>query len=320
MAGHRKLPDFGGVSGSAAMAIGLDAVALHDIGVSIGSKQGTHLSVEGDVGYIPLVAGKAIRKSDLRLGITTVDLARLGKQFHYQWPDLGRAELAGDIELRGSELRLENARFIAGHPDRPMLKADGSLATELNKGSTLDFGFDAAVSGLVAAVSDIKPAYLGHVRGRTRISDRDGSWGIDTISLVSRDTDLYRLDINGSYGDLANHDRGDLKLDIAVDDMAALGRATGMKLPKTGSFRTGGTLQANRAKFSYRGNAALGHSSATTRLDGVLRNGKLQLSGKLSLPVLHLDDVGLAGKGRVTAAKDNRPLPGMAATYSAGNR
>ncbi len=313
MTGRRKFPDIGGVTGSAVMALGLDAVGLHDIDISIGNRQGTHLSVLGDVGYIPLVGGKEIRKSALRLKTSTMDLARLGRQFRHQWPDLGRAALSGDIGIKGSELRLENARFSAGHPDRPIIKAGGSLVTELNKGSSLDFDFDVALADLVAAVSDIKPAYLGYVHGKTRISDMDGSWGIDKISLVSSKTSIHQLDISGSYDDLAHFDQGNIKIALAVDDMPALGKALGMKLPESGSFRTGGTLLASGGKFSYQGNTHLGRSYGTTGLDGVLRHGKLQLSGKFELPVLYLADVGLGreavkktGKAAGPARDDNQ--------------
>ena len=308
MSGRRKFPDFGGVAGTAAMAVSLDAVGLHDIDVSIGSRRGTHLLVQGDAGYIPLVNNEALRKTALRLNLKTVDTAALGRQFSRPWPDLGGAELAGDIAIRRGELRLDNARFIAGKPDRPVIKASGSLATVLNRGSTLDFDFDVTVADLLAAVSDIKPAYLGHVEGKTTISDMDGSWGIEKISLVSASTGLYRLKLGGHYDDVGRADQGNLKASIAVDDMASFGKAIGVKLPASGPLGAEGTLLADKGTFSYQGNASLGRTSGVTSLAGVLRNGKPQLQGKLELPTLHLADFGLAGEGGLAGVK-RRPHP-----------
>jgi len=54
MLGHTDYPDFGSVSGSAALAAGLDAVGLYGLDVNIGSRDGSYASLAGDIGYIPL--------------------------------------------------------------------------------------------------------------------------------------------------------------------------------------------------------------------------------------------------------------------------
>jgi len=304
MMGRRNFPDLGPVAGTAAMAIGLDAVGLYDTDINIGSRRGTRFSLQGDIGYIPLNKSAEVRETGLKASITTVDLARLGEQFGYKWPDLGQGALTGELDIKDKELRLERARLSVGKPDQPTIKAKGRLATELNKGSTIELDFDVAVTDLVAAVSDSLPGYLGRLNGNVNISDMDGSWGIENISFVSSGTSLYQLNISGSYGDLENFDQGRIKTSARVDDMAALGDAIGVDLSRFGSYRGAGLLLGNKGKLSYRGNASLGNSSGKVELDGALVGGKPHFTGKLELPVLSLADVGLAGDGEEAAGKD----------------
>jgi len=264
----------------------------------------THVSLQGDIGYIPLNKSAEIRETGLKVNITTVDLAGLGMQLGYEWPNLGQGELTGELDIKDKELRLERVRLNMGNPDQPTIKANGRLTTELNKGSTVELEFDVAVTDLVAAVSDKLPGYLGRLNGNVHISDMDGSWGIEKISFVSSDTNLYQLDISGSYDDLENFDKGNIKISIRVDKMAALGDAIGVDLSRFRSYRAEGLLLGNKGKLSYRGNTSLGNSSSKIELDGALVDGKPHLTGKLELPVLNLADFGLIGDGGAAAGQD----------------
>jgi uncharacterized protein involved in outer membrane biogenesis len=304
MMGRRDVPDLGPVSGSAAMALGLGALGLYNTDISIGRRQGTHLSLQGDIGYIPLNEAAEVRETGLKVNITTVDLAGLGKQFGYEWPNLGRSELTGELDIKDKELRLERARLSMGKPDQPTIKANGRLTTELNKGSTIELEFDVAVTDLVAAFSDNLPGYLGRLNGNVNISDMDGSWGIEKIGFVSSNTNLYRLDISGSYDDLVNFDQGNIKISIRVDDMAALGEAIEVDLSRLGSYRADGLLLGNKGKLSYRGSTSLGNSTSKTELGGTLVDGKPHFTGKFEVPVLNLADFGLSGNGGEAAGKD----------------
>ena len=131
----------------------------------------------------------------MQVKFSTVDLARLGGQLGYEWQDLGQAELTGELDIKKSVLRLDRARLYLGDPGQPTVKANGSLKTELNKGSSIELAFDVAVTDLVAAVSDSKPGYLGRLQGNVNISDMDGSWGIEKISLVSSQTSMYQVNV-----------------------------------------------------------------------------------------------------------------------------
>jgi len=80
-----------------------------------------------------------------------------------------------------------------GNPQQPTIRANGSLATQLNKGSTVELEFDVAVTDLVVAFTGKMPGYLGRLQGNIDISDMDGSWGIEKIDLASSQSNLAEI-------------------------------------------------------------------------------------------------------------------------------
>lgn len=314
--GHTDYPDFGSVSGSAALAVGFDAVGLYGMDVNIGSRDGSHASLAGDIGYIPLNNDLNPANTDLKVSLHTTDFERLGKQLGYEWPNMGEAGLSGDLGIKKTELRLDNARLNMGNPQQPTIKANGSLATELNKGSTVGLEFDVAVTDLVAAFTGNTPGYLGRLQGNIDISDKDGRWGIEKIDLASSQTSMYQVNVSGSFDDLVTFDEGNLKLSLAVNDMAAMGDALGMDLSAYGAYQGEGTLTSSKGKLSYRGSDRLGNSISTTELDGILIDGKPHFTGKFNLPVLYLDDIGLSGKSVAPTDETLEVTPGSGYVFS----
>ena len=316
MLGHTDYPDFGSVSGSAALAAGLDAVGLYGLDVNIGSSDGSHASLVGDIGYIPLNDDAKPANTNLKVSLHTTDFERLGKQLGYEWPNMGEAGLTGDLGIKKTELRLENARLNMGNPQQPTIRASGSLATQLNKGSTVELEFDVAVTDLVAAFTGKVPGYLGRLQGNIDVSDMDGSWGIEKIDLASSQSTLYEINVSGSYGDLQNYDKANLKASLAVTDMKALGKALETDLSGYGAFRSDGVFTSNKGKSSFRGSTSLGNTSSTTELDGHLVDGKPQITGKFDLPVLYLADIGMSGKQAVSPDEVIEVTPGSGHVFS----
>ena len=316
MLGHTDYPDFGPVSGSAALAVGLDAVGLYGLDVNIGSRAGSHVSLAGDIGYIPLDDDANPANTNLKVLLHTTDFERLGKQLGYEWPNMGEAGLSGDLGIKKTELRLDNARLNMGNPQQPTIRANGSLATQLNKGSTVALAFDVAVTDLVAAFTGKTPGYLGRLQGNIDISDMDGSWGIEKIDLASSQSNLYKINVSGSYEDLEKYDKANLKASMAVTDMKALGKALEMDLSAYGAFRSNGVLTSNMGKFSFRGSTSLGNSSSTTELDGHLVDGKPHITGKFNLPVLYLADLGLSDKQKEPSDEVLEVTPGSGYVFS----
>jgi len=119
------IPELGAVSGTLKLMVSQDAIGLFNADVSIGSKNSNAATLQGQVGRIPLQDESAVTGIDLKVTISSADVAALGKQLDVQVPALGpgRADLhvIGDLD----NLKLSNAVVSMGKKDGVLISASG---------------------------------------------------------------------------------------------------------------------------------------------------------------------------------------------------
>jgi len=247
-------------------------------------------------------------RATMDVEIQAAELARLAEPFGHTLPELGKTRINGRLESGPSGWQFREAGLVVGAADEPVIRANGSVTTELKKGSTIDVTLDAGVADLVAAVTDRSPGNLGRLRGDAVISNLDGKWGVETFKLDSTGTDLYQLDLDGSYDDVVHYDEASINSRLVVRNPEILGKVLGIKLAGVGPSRMQGKLSVNKGRLRYDGEATVGNTKSTTTISGHLKDGKPVLDGRIKIPVMHLADFGLGPPAP--------PVPGKPATAS----
>ena len=287
-----SLPAIG--SGDASMKVSgnLDNLTLKDINIHAGGKYGLQITARGNVNRV--VLGKSVSLDNALFDVTanTSDLSTLSELVGIELPKLGQTEMSSSMTFNKSRLVFDALKVDIGRPDQPTIRLHGKVTTQLQKGSTVYVDYSVAVADLVAAFADKPPGYLGRLQGSAEISDIDGSWGIEKFDLASSQTSLYKIDMQGGYDDLKNSNLVNIKVNLEIDEPAALGTALGVNLPALRPYRGQGHLTSNNDVIDYKGVMTVGKTASTTTLHGHARRGKPTLSGDFSVPVLDLTDFG----------------------------
>ena len=194
-----ELPELGPARLQGKLVTQGSELILQDAKLNIGTKGQPILLANG------LLATQLRDPKNFRLGLA-VDLpasafSRLGELFDYTLPELGPTHITGSLEATKSELHFKEGLLVVGTTHQPTIRTDFMLTTQLGKGSTINTKFDMAVAQLIAAFSDMQPKDLGRLQGDAIISDLDGEWGIESISLASAQTGLYHLQLSGNLKD-----------------------------------------------------------------------------------------------------------------------
>ncbi len=294
--GLEGIPKLGPVSGSLALALGMDAIAIYNADISIGNRKKIRFLLKGDAGYLPLTDTTKLSGLNLQVDVQTVEFARLGELLGYRLPELGQTRLTGRLESTKTELQFRGARLEVGAAGQPTIRANGKVTTQLQKGSTINAVFDIAVADLVDTFLGRLPENLGRLEGEVEISDLDGSWGIERFDLATTESKLYQLKLSGRYDDLVNYDEASINLNATVDNPQKLGESLGLDLTGIKGYRTQGLLTADKGRLSFQGNTTIGSTSSTTEISGYLKEGKPILSGSMEIPVLYLADFGIGSE------------------------
>lgn len=289
-----KLPELGRVTGSASYRPYWDGAGFFDMRLEAGTKDQVHASATGSLGFIPYAYNTGLSGIDLVVNLSAADSTTLGEAIGYELPKLGAVRLGMQVSGATNNLLVDGISLETGPADQPVMRASGSLRTQLRKHtSTMALTFDAAVADIVAAFREVPSGYLGRIGGSVELSDVDGSWGLDRFDVASSQTDLYTLKFSGALEDVVKRDRAEITITAEIPDPAAFGRAADIKLAGISPYRLDGVLSFKDTRLRYRGSTSVGRSHSQTNLTGSMTDGRAGLKGELVIPVLYLDDFGI---------------------------
>lgn len=201
-----------------------------------------------------------------------------------------QAEL-GDREGR---LALSAIQLVAGAASAPGLQARGMIGDVLAFTDVQVTGdLDIPTSNLLALAGLQGDAEIGQVQGRFRLSDADGSTGIELLDAQIRNTGLMSLRANGEIDDLANLDQIRLQANLETPSTAKLAEALGTSGISLERFQFDGKLLKEGRQLDADGQTIL----SETRFDGTVRGdfggARPSFEAKLHSPRVRLADLGV---------------------------
>ena len=305
---HFQAEELGPIQASGRLRHTPEGDWLEDLEIALGQVDALSLQAQGSIG--PLPASSA--------GATSVDLAvdvawpsnralqPLAGEGLRGLPDLGRAE--GQFRLIGSldELRIEDARLETRRVDGVALLATGGSAT-MRPGATpaVEGAFDveaqAPSTTVIARLFGQELPDFGQVRGRGRLSQKEGRVALSAIDLASgppverthqgglrRPAPTIRL--TGAIGDLLAFRQVDVRSDFRLPTRSLL---TNVDLePKAELGRVHGDLHLSDADgtmgFDHLTAELRGTDLLRVKVDGLIgdfgRLDEVQLQTRLEVP------------------------------------
>jgi uncharacterized protein involved in outer membrane biogenesis len=226
---HSKTEDLGPIQANGRLRRAPEGDWLEDLEIAMGEADAMSLQAKGSIG--PLPASSA--------GGTSVDLAvdvawpsnralqPLAGEGLRSLPELGRAE--GQFWLIGSldELRIEDTRLETRRADGVALVATGGSAT-VRPGATpaLEGAFDleaqAPSTTVIARLFGQELPDFGQVRGRGRLSQKEGRVVLSAIDFASGPSGDPTIRLTGAIGDLLAFRQVDLRSDFALPTISLL--------------------------------------------------------------------------------------------------
>jgi hypothetical protein len=310
--GDGTIPELGRIMATARLVPYLQGVSLDDLKLTIGAPGQIRATASGSVGIIPFSGPASWSGFNLIVDARAEKSTYLNNYIGLKLPELGAVQAHARVRGGLASMSVESLKLTVGNPERPTLRANGTVRTGFRQRSTtVDIGFDVSTADLFATVRKPPPvaAGLGRLDGNLTASDTDGSWGVDKFTMLSAQTTLFQFKATGGIGDLANRDQGRIRTTLEIKDVPALGRALGVDLSGFPSYRGQGYLAVNKGRVNYEASNTLGGTTSTTHLTGSLAGTKPRLKGKLDIPVFHMADFGFgehAVDGKTTSPPVNK--------------
>ncbi len=172
---------------------------------------------------------------DLSVRASATRSKALAKLLGYPVPELGQFAASARIHDQDRKLGLETGRLVIGDTRAPVVEAEGYVDDLFGAGSTRwDVKLDVNRHRLAAFAGLPKLSDLGGLRGKLQISNRDGSLGIDTLSLNNVGPEPLKLKVSGRYGDFSRPESLSLTGRLKAPDMQTVGTLFDLDWPTVG--------------------------------------------------------------------------------------
>jgi hypothetical protein len=222
------IPELGAVSGTLRLMVSQDAIGLYNADVSIGDKKSNAASLQGQVARIPLHDESAVTGIDLKIAISSSDVAALGKRLDAQLPALGpgRADLhvAGDLQ----NLKLGSAVVSVGSKDGVFISASGKADRVVFDTSELlaDARFDVTVSmpnlSDLSDLLDMDVPPLGAAKISSVLTIHNSELVFDNLKVDIGRPDQPTIKANGKVTTMLHEGSSvHIDYDVAVADLVA---------------------------------------------------------------------------------------------------
>ncbi len=134
------------------------------------------------------------------------------------------------------------------------------------------------------------------MKGTARLTDHDGTLGIEEFGLHGGHEEVLRIEVTGKFGHLRKLAEIGVRAELQAKDLSVIGDLFDEDLPPIGPVEISGRVEGDREHAEIREmRARLDKTHFTGEAQGSFAPGsRPHLSARLESPTLHLDDVGLA--------------------------
>jgi hypothetical protein len=276
------IPSIGPGRASARIAGSDQQLSVSDIAISAGKPDVLRIKADGRLGTLSVSNGWHPQGADLRIKANATGSKAFAEALGYAVPELGPMAASAQLRDKDKTLALESGLIRIGDAWKPVVQAQGSVS-DLSGAARTRWDVTLDLDGhQFAQFADTKQIPdLGALHGKLKISNSDGSLGIDTLNLSSSGSQLLSLALNGQYGDFGRPESLSLNGTVNARDLEIVGALLDRDWPAIGPFEM--KTKLSRVVNSLQSETRIKAGKAVVQADLVatLEAQPLLVSGKI---------------------------------------
>ena len=337
------LPELGTTSGTVNITGDENTLSVGAIDIRFRDPNDLNVAAAGQIGEVDLLNDGVVRGLDLNLtasapSITAVaqrynlELAGLGaartgeqpgrqgespvttvvQHMDFGLPDLGAVRASAHLlgKRPADAIAVETFSVSVGPEAEPVLSVTGTFDNILDPPNGV---MNASVRADAARLSKAMdwPVITGLiiVRADMQLTARDGSLGIEHLTLDSENTDTISITALGAIDDLLNFDEVDVDFVLRAPVADIFSPALQGIMRPTGALDIEGKVVIAKPDLKFTGGFRLGDNDIEASLNGTTDGERPSLSGKITANRLALDDFGIDAQSRDSFELDSPGEP-----------
>jgi uncharacterized protein involved in outer membrane biogenesis len=278
-----EIPPIGPLKAQAHISGDDQNLDIDEISMAAGQKDLLLVNLSGRLGEFSAANKWQPQNTSLTIQANSSSSRALAEKLGYRIPELG--PLSAEAEIRGKkELSVDSAQLRLGDKDNPVLKATGHINDLLALKGVKGDGQLHLDGRRFAAFADFdKLPDLGPLTGQVKISDSDGTLGIDSLHIETAQPELLSLKVNGSFDNFKDPSTWLVNSSLTARDLQLIGAIFDRRWPAIGPVQLDSQIRKSGKGKEFNITLTAGETEVETKLKALFETSPMRISGTVKV-------------------------------------
>jgi len=252
---------------------------IDEISMAAGVEELLLLNLNGRLGKFSLANKWQPQNTSLTIQANSSSSRALAGKLGYSIPELG--PFTAQANIRGKKkVSMDSAQLRLGDKDNPVVKVTGYINDLFAMKGVKGDGQLHLDGRRFAAFADFhKLPELGPLTGHVKISDSDGTLGIDSLQVETAQPELLSLKVNGSFDNFKDPSTWLVNSSLAARDLQLIGAILDRKWPAIGPVQLDSEIKKSDAGKAFNCTLTAGETEVETKLNALFNTAPMRISG-----------------------------------------
>ena len=274
------IPPLGPLEAQAHISGDDENVVVDEISMTAGNEELLLLNLDGRLGTLSPANDWQPQNTSITVQANSSSSGSLAEKLGYHIPELGPLSAQANIRDREKKISVESAQLELGENNNPILKVSGYINDLFAmKGVQGDGKLHLDGSHFAAFADFDKLPELGPLTGQVKISDSDGTLGIDSLQFETSQPELLSLKANGSFDNFKDPSTWLLESSLTARDLKLIGAFFDRKWPAIGPVQLDSEIKKSGEGKEFKSRLTAGETEVETKLNALFTTSPMKING-----------------------------------------
>jgi hypothetical protein len=258
-------------------------LVIDEVSMAAGKEELLLVKLNGRLGKLSSANHWQPLNTDLTIQAKSSSSRALAGKLGYRLPELGPLAAQAKILDKNKKLSLDSAQLRLGEIDNPVVKARGSINDLLTMKGVKGDGQLQLNGHLFAAFADFdKLPDLAAVTGEVKISDSDGTLGIDSLRVETGQSKLLSLKMDGHFDNFKDTSTLLVNGSLTARDLQLLGAIFDRQWPPIGPVQLDTEIKRTGKSNVLNSTLTASETKVEIKLKELLETTPRRISGNIT--------------------------------------
>jgi hypothetical protein len=257
-------------------------LVIDEVSMAAGQEDLLLVNLSGSLGKLSPANQWQPENTSLSFRASSSSSRALAGTLGYRIPELGPLAAQANIRGKKKKVSMDSAQLRLGDLDNPAVQATGYI-NDLFAMKGVKLGARLHLDGSrFAAFADFdKLPELGALTGYLKISDSDGTLGIDLLQVETSQPELLSLKVDGRFDNFKDPSTLLLNSSLNARDLQLIGAIFDRKWPAIGPVQLDSQIKKSGKGKEFNSTLTAGETEVQTKLNALFKTTPMRISGTI---------------------------------------